>query len=101
VVQSALRLGFTLAELADVLKTRDEGGAPCRRVYHIAQQKLIAVESDIAALVNKRRYLEKLLFDWKAQIESVGPGERSHLLQSLSKTSTLSSASKNRFRKKR
>lgn len=101
VVQRALRLGFTLAELADVLKTRDAGGAPCQRVYHIAQQKLIAVESDIAALMSKRRYLKKLLSDWKAQIESAAPGERSHLLQSLSKTSAPSIASENRFRTKR
>ena len=29
VVQRALRIGFTLAELADVLRARDAGGAPC------------------------------------------------------------------------
>jgi DNA-binding transcriptional MerR regulator len=34
VVQTALRIGFTLSELADVLKARDAGGAPCRSVYH-------------------------------------------------------------------
>lgn len=37
VVQRALRIGFTLAELAEVLKVRDAGGAPCRRVYELAQ----------------------------------------------------------------
>jgi DNA-binding transcriptional MerR regulator len=38
VVQRALRIGFTLAELAEVLKARDAGGAPCRRVYQVAQE---------------------------------------------------------------
>jgi DNA-binding transcriptional MerR regulator len=40
VVQRALRIGFTLGELAEVLKARDAGGTPCRRVYHLAQEKL-------------------------------------------------------------
>src|ERR1700751_5851028 len=40
VVQRALRIGFTLAELAEVLKARDAGGAPCHRVYALAQGKL-------------------------------------------------------------
>jgi DNA-binding transcriptional MerR regulator len=38
VVQRALRIGFTLAELAEVLKARDAGGAPCRRVYQLPKQ---------------------------------------------------------------
>jgi len=40
VVQKALRIGFTLAELADVLKARDAGRVPCARVYEIANEKL-------------------------------------------------------------
>lgn len=37
VVQRALRIGFTLTELADIFKTRDVGGAPCRGVFELAQ----------------------------------------------------------------
>jgi DNA-binding transcriptional MerR regulator len=40
VIQWALRLGFTLGELADVLKARDAGLAPCKRVYRLATAKL-------------------------------------------------------------
>ena len=40
VVQRAIRIGFTLAEVAEVLKARDAGGAPCHRVYKLAQEKL-------------------------------------------------------------
>jgi MerR family copper efflux transcriptional regulator len=47
VVQRALRIGFTLAELAEVLKARDAGGVPCQRVYELAQGKLKGIEADI------------------------------------------------------
>jgi DNA-binding transcriptional MerR regulator len=40
IVRRALGIGFTLAELAEVLKARDAGGAPCRRVYELAQKNL-------------------------------------------------------------
>src|SRR5438093_1300593 len=50
VVQRALRIGFTLAELADVLKARDADSAPCRRVYELATKKLEGIRTDIATL---------------------------------------------------
>jgi DNA-binding transcriptional MerR regulator len=54
-VQRALRIGFTLAKLAEVLKARDAGGVPCRRVYQLAQEKLKGIEADIEALKLTRR----------------------------------------------
>src|ERR1700689_2671223 len=82
VVQRALRIGFTLAELAEVLKARDAGGAPCRRVYQLAQDKLKGIEADIEALKRIRRYVKKVLCDWERRIKSAGAGEKSHLLYS-------------------
>jgi hypothetical protein len=46
-----------LAELAEVLKARDAGGVPCRRVYEIAQEKLKGIEADIESLRLTRRYV--------------------------------------------
>ncbi len=66
VVQRALRIGFTLAELADVLKARDAGGAPCRRVFQLAQDKLKGIEADIEALKLTRRYVQKVLVAWNS-----------------------------------
>src|SRR5215813_4323913 len=40
-VRRALSVGFTLDELAKVLKGRDAGGAPCEEVRRIAAQKLL------------------------------------------------------------
>jgi DNA-binding transcriptional MerR regulator len=50
VIRRALRIGFTLAELAEVLKARAAGGVPCRRVYRLAEEKLRGVTADIEAL---------------------------------------------------
>jgi DNA-binding transcriptional MerR regulator len=83
VVQRALRIGFTLAELAEVLKARDAGGAPCQRVFELAQQKLAGIKTDIAALQQTERYLDRVLTDWKSRVRQAGKGQKAHLLQSL------------------
>src|SRR5579863_4483866 len=70
VVQRALRIGFTLAELAEVLKARDAGSAPCRRVYQLAQDKLKCIEADLEALKRTRLYVKKVLRDWEQRIEN-------------------------------
>jgi len=100
VVQRALRIGFTLAELAEVLKARDAGGAPCRRVYQLAQEKLKGIAADIEAMKRTERYLKKVLSDWEQRIQRAGPGQKSHLLHSLSEAVENSGAPANRFRRK-
>src|SRR5208282_40035 len=75
VVQRALRIGFTLSELAEVLKARDAGGAPCQRVFELAQQKLVGIRTDIAALKRTESYLEKVLGDWKGRVRRAGRGQ--------------------------
>jgi DNA-binding transcriptional MerR regulator len=84
-VRKALRIGFSLAELAEVLKTRDAGGVPCRRVYELAQEKLNRISDDIKALRETERYLRRVLSEWESRLHEAGPGEKSHLLYSLSK----------------
>ena len=101
VVQRALRIGFTLAELAEVLKARDAGGAPCRRVYQLAQDKLRGIEADIEALKRTRRYVKKVLDDWEQRIESAGLGEKSHLLYSLTDAVSKAGTPPNQFRRKK
>ena len=98
-MQRALRIGFTLAELAEVLKARDAGGAPCRRVYQLAQEKLKGIEGDIEALKRTRRYLKKVLTDWERRIQRAGPGQKSHLLHSLTEA-LKNGAPANQFRRK-
>jgi DNA-binding transcriptional MerR regulator len=101
VVQRALRIGFTLAELSEVLKVRDAGGAPCRRVYQLAQEKLKSIAADIEALKRTQRYVKKVLSDWEQRIESAGPGQKSHLLHSLSDAAKNSGFPASQFRRKK
>ena len=101
VVQRALRIGFTLAELAEVLNARDAGGAPCQRVYQLAREKLKGIADDIAVLKRIERSLKKVLSDWKQRIDRAGPGQKSHLLYSLSEALNASGAPANQFRRKR
>ena len=101
VVQRALRIGFTLAELAEVLKARDAGGAPCRRVHQLAQEKLQGIEADIEAMKRTRRYVKKVLADWGQRTQSTVPGQKSHLLYSLSDAAMKSGAPANQFRRKK
>ena len=44
-VQRALTVGFTLDELARVLKERESGGAPCRKVRALVASRLADLSS--------------------------------------------------------
>ena len=80
VVQRALRIGFTLAELAEVLQARDSGAAPCRRVFELAQEKLGTIAADIQALKHTEKTLKKVLSEWQRRIQHAAPGQKLHLL---------------------
>jgi len=43
-IRRALASGFRLEDLARVLKSRDQGEAPCREVRALAEARLIALE---------------------------------------------------------
>jgi DNA-binding transcriptional MerR regulator len=99
VVQRALRIGFTLAELADIFKTHDAGGSPCDRVFELAQTKLAGIEADIVALKQTRRCLISVLADWQERLEQRSRGQRMQLLQSL--TDAVKHPQRSTFRRKR
>jgi DNA-binding transcriptional MerR regulator len=101
VVRRALGIGFTLTELAEVLKARDAGGAPCQRVYELAQKKLVGIAADIEALKRTERYLKNVLSDWERRIQRAAPGQNSHLLYSLTEGLKNSGSSVTKFRRVR
>ncbi len=100
VVQRALSVGFTLAELAEIFEIRDAGGAPCVRVYALAEEKLTGIQEDLAALKHAEKKIKKLLANWKTQLSKTGPGQQAHLLQSLTEVLSNSTTLRNSFRKK-
>ena len=83
VIQRALRIGFSLAELAEVLRARDAGGIPCQRVHQLAKSKLKAITADIAALKRTERYLRRVIGEWEDRMQQAPPGQKSNLLHSL------------------
>jgi MerR family transcriptional regulator, copper efflux regulator len=83
VIQRALRMGFTLAELSEVLQARDAGGAPCQRVFELAEQKLVGIRREIAALQHTERSLKRVLTDWRSRVQRAAKGQKAHLLHSL------------------
>jgi DNA-binding transcriptional MerR regulator len=83
VVRAALSVGFTLAELAAIVRMRARGEAPCRSVRSMAAAKLEGLETRLAELDRLRERLRSLLSDWDARLTDAGGGERAHLLESL------------------
>ena len=83
-VRRALSVGFTLDELAKVLKVRDAGGAPCEEVRKLATQKLLNVQDQLRELTALRDDLQDTLRDWDTRLARRASGKRANLLESLS-----------------
>lgn len=81
--QSALKIGFTLRELAEVFRVRDAGGAPCQHVFKMTQQKLDDVVTQIAELRRTEKYMRRVLRSWATLLAKAGPRNRALLLRSL------------------
>jgi DNA-binding transcriptional MerR regulator len=82
-VRHALQLGFTLQELADILRVRDKGGVPCQQVLKMLHEKLDALGQRITGLQLTQRYMQSLVAEWSSKIAQLQPGKRAHLLQTV------------------
>lgn len=91
-IQRALDMGFTLDELARVLRQRDAGGAPCREVRAIAAARLSDLDARISALGELRAELKTMLDDWDRRLAGAEPGRRAGLLDALGRTRRGASA---------
>ncbi len=83
IVRRALRLGFSLAELARILRVRDRGGAPCREVRALAVAKLENLERQLAELAALRDQFRDLIADWDFRLTRTPNGQRAGLLDTL------------------
>jgi DNA-binding transcriptional MerR regulator len=82
-VRRALALGFTLEEVARILAVRDRGGAPCRAVRALAEDKLSAIEARLAELSRARESLRHVLRRWDSLLGAAPEGGRANLLDAL------------------
>ena len=100
-VRRALSVGFTLDELARVLKVRDAGGAPCEEVRRIASQKLVDVQEQLRELTSLRDDLQNILREWNARLAERSEGKRANLLESLSNGSNRAKRSRPSIKRKK
>jgi DNA-binding transcriptional MerR regulator len=82
-IQRALVIGFSLDELARVLRERDRGSPPCKAVRDLVKQRLADLEDRLQQLSALRTELRHLVADWDHRIATTGAGKPAHLLESL------------------
>ena len=88
-IQRALVVGFSIADLKRVLGVRDTGGAPCRSVRQLVGERLDELNRKIEELTALRRELRLLVQEWDAKLEKTPPGQRAHLLETLGSQSRI------------
>ena len=82
-IRHALAVGFSLPELANILKVRDKAGAPCRQVRRLLEEKLLTMDEQIADLVAMRDHLRTILTDWDERLAQTPEGKPARLLETL------------------
>lgn len=85
-IRRALRLGFSVEELARILKMRDSGEPPCKMVRAMAGEKLLEVDHQMKELARFRRQLVGILRDWDRRLKVHGAERPARLLESVTGT---------------
>ena len=91
-VRRAMAVGFTLGELARLLRERDAGGVPCRKTHAILRVRFGELEQRIADLTALRDELRDVLADWNARLAGTAPGVQARLLDALAGRKTIDEA---------
>ena len=82
-VRRALAIGFSIKELAKVLREKEQGGAPCRKVRAIVGERLSRIDAELAALQTLKTDLTALLEDWDARLARTPGRQQAKLLETL------------------
>ena len=82
-IQRALVVGFSLADLKRVLALRDKGGSPCVGVRALVGDRLEQLNRRIEELLALRDELRSLVTDWDGRLANTPKGGRAHLLETL------------------
>jgi DNA-binding transcriptional MerR regulator len=80
-VRRALSLGIGLDELRSLLKSREQGQAPCRRVRELAANKLSELEARLLEITAACEDLRELLASWDRQLHMTASSEPVRLLE--------------------
>jgi DNA-binding transcriptional MerR regulator len=82
-IQRALVIGFSLDELARVLRERERGGAPCKGVRDLVKQRLAEFEHRLRELSALRSELRQLVAEWDDRLDGTPAGQPARLLETL------------------
>ena len=82
-IRRALAIGFSIKELAKVLREKEQGGAPCRKVRAIVGERLSRIDAELAALQTLKADLTALLEDWDARLARTPGKQQAKLLENL------------------
>lgn len=82
-IRSGLSIGFSVSELAEILRERNSGGAPCRRVRKLAAEKLVLLEKRLRELQSWRRELRSTISAWDRALAKTPRGKQARLLEQL------------------
>jgi DNA-binding transcriptional MerR regulator len=97
-IQRALVVGFSLADLRTVLSERDRGGAPCRKVRDLFDTRLQDLDRRVDELIALRDELRALAAEWDARLAQTPAGRPAHLLESLGERPIIERAARSRPR---
>jgi len=82
-IRAGLSVGLSVAELADIFRERNAGGAPCRRVRKLAAEKLSLLEAKLRDLQSWRRELRSTLKAWDRTLAKTPRGKQARLLETM------------------
>ncbi len=82
-IRGALSIGFSVNELAAILRERDGGGAPCQRVRRLAGEKLVELEARLRELQSWRGVLRQTIAAWDRVLTKTPRGHRAGLLEAF------------------
>ena len=80
-IRAGLSMGFSVDELANIFRERNNGGAPCLRVRKLAAEKLAVLEKRLRELQSWRRELRSTLSAWDRILAKTPRGKQARLLE--------------------
>ena len=88
-IQRALIIGFSLADVRRGPAIRDNGGAPCQSVRALVAARMTDANRQIVELRALRTELRKLLGEWDRRLAATPSGQPAHLLEGLADRSAI------------
>ena len=64
-IKKAQAVGFTLAEIKEILELKSHGRAPCRKVTELGEKHLRNINAQLAQLRRYRRAVAQSLTSWR------------------------------------